>query len=141
MVSPFNPKNFQNAESKKEIPPGVEELQKRIEKIESVLEKTEITSEKENIVKKEIKSYLEELQKLPSFAPPTKVRDEAKEIKNFSPPQQVGALIALVFEKGIKEAISVAKALDNPAILDEFHDVLVDRYYQILVEKGILKPF
>lgn len=100
-----------------------------------------MASEKENIVKKEIKNYLEELQKLPSFASPTKVRDEAKEIKNFSPPQQVGALIALVFEKGIKEAISVAKALDNPAILDEFHDVLVDRYYQILVEKGILKPF
>lgn len=141
MISSFSPKNFQTPESKKEKPAGIEELQKRIEKIESVLNKTEKISEKESIVKKEIKSYLEELQKLPTFASPAKVRDEAKEIKNFSPPQQVGALIALVFEKGIKEAISVARALDNPAILDEFHDVLVDRYYKILVEKGILKPF
>ena len=35
--------------------------------------------------------------------------------------------------------ISVANDIDNPAILDEFHDTLVDRYYQELVDKKIIK--
>jgi len=48
-------------------------------------------------------------------------------------------LVTLVSEKGLNEAISVALALDNPAILDEFHDTLVDHYYQVLVEKEIVK--
>jgi len=48
-------------------------------------------------------------------------------------------LVSLVFDKGLPQAISVATALNNQAILDEFHDILVDRYYQILIEKGILK--
>jgi hypothetical protein len=70
---------------------------------------------------------------------PLAIRDEAKEIKKFPTTQQVGTLISLVFEKGLPYAISVANALQNPAILDEFHDTLVDCYYNILLEKGILK--
>ncbi len=49
-------------------------------------------------------------------------------------------MVSLVFEKGLEEAISVAKGIDNPAILDEFHDILADRYYKELVEKKIIKP-
>lgn len=96
--------------------------------------------EKEKMVKQEIKSYLREIQQTPSFAAPPATRDEAKEIEKFPPSQQVGALISLVFEKGLPEAISVARALENPALLDEFHDTLVDHYYKMLIEKGILKP-
>lgn len=119
--------------------PEIKELKERIEKIETQLKKEKAPEEKEQIVKEEIKTYLQELQKMPSFAAPTAVRDEVKEIKKFPKDQQVGALVSLVFEKGLFQAISVAKALNNPAVLDEFHDVLVDRYYQILIEKGILK--
>jgi hypothetical protein len=78
-------------------------------------------------------------KKPPSFAPPSKVRDEAREIEKFSRPEQVGALISLALEKGILYAVSVAKNLKNPAILDEFHDVLVDKYFQILLEKRVIK--
>jgi hypothetical protein len=49
-------------------------------------------------------------------------------------------LISLVFEKGLKEAISVARHLQNPAILDEFHDTLVDQFYEKLVREKIIKP-
>ena len=118
----------------------IEELSTRIEEIQKKLKKEGDFQEREKIIKEEIKSYLEEFQKLPSFAAPKKVRDEAKEIAKFPKEQQVGALIALVFEKGLKEAISVAQALHNPAILDEFHDTLVDRFYKILLEKKIIKP-
>jgi len=137
------PNHLPEAIPEKEIPkvelPEIKELKERIEKIEAELKKEKVPEEREKIVKQEIKTYLRKVQKMPSFAPPRVVRDEAKEIAKFPSTQQVGALVSLVFEKGLREAISVAKALDNPAILDEFHDILVDRYYEILIEKGILK--
>lgn len=117
----------------------IEALKERLEKLERQLEKERVPEEKEKMVKQEIKNYLREIQQTPTFAPPPTTRDEAKEIAKFEPDQQIGALISLVFEKGLTEAISVAQALDNPAILDEFHDTLVDRYYEILIEKKILK--
>ncbi len=116
----------------------IEELKKRIQALETQLEKEKIPSRKEKMIKQEIKNYLRELQQTPPFASPTKSRDEVKEIIKFEPSQQVGALISLVFQKGLVQALSVAKKLDNPAILDEFHDTLVDRYYEMLVEKKIL---
>jgi len=117
----------------------IEKLKERIQEIESQVLKAKPES-REKLIKEEIRKYLEELQETPSFAPPTNVRDEAKEISKFPPSQQVGALISLVFEKGLKEAISVARQLQNPAILDEFHDTLVDQFYEKLVKEKIIKP-
>lgn len=119
--------------------PEIKEIKERIEKAREEIEKKPSPEEKEKIIKEEIKKYLVELQKTPSFAPPLSSRDELKEIVKLEREQQIGVLISLVFEKGLEKAVSLAKALGNPAILDEFHDTLVDRYYQILVERGILK--
>jgi len=119
---------------------GIEELREKVEKLEERLEKERVPEEKEKMVKQEIKTYLREMQQTPPTAPPIATRDEAEEIKKFPPSQQVGALISLVFEKGLPQAISVARDLNNPAILDEFHDILIDRYYKMLIEKKILKP-
>lgn len=122
--------------------PEIEALRARIEKLEAELRKETPppTEEKEKIVRQEIKDYLEDLQRVPSFAPPMRTRDEVGEIEKLEVDQRVGALIELVFDKGLEEALKVANALDNPAILDEFHDVLVDRYYQTLVEQKIITP-
>lgn len=114
-------------------------LRERIEKVSSRPE-TEMTPEKrKEAIKETISNYFRELSKTPPTAPPVQTRDEAEEIEKFSKPEQVGALIALVFDKGLKYAIEVAKNLHNPAILDEFHDVLVERYYQILVESDVIQ--
>lgn len=121
----------------------MEALQKRVERLEGQLKKEQpaISPEKEEkAVKEEIKTYLKELQQAPTTVAPLAARDEAKEIKKFPPSQQIGALVSLVFEKGLGEAISVAKDIDNPAIMDELHDILVDRYFKELVEKKIIKP-
>lgn len=128
-----------NQEEAKIEYPEIKELKKRLEKLEAKIEKEKVPEEKEKIVKQEIKNYLQELQQTPSFAPPPTTRDEVEEISKFEPSQQVGSLISLVFEKGLPKAIAVAQALDNPAILDEFHDALVDRYYQMLLKKKIIK--
>jgi hypothetical protein len=120
--------------------PEILEIKERLEKIEAELEKAKEVGEKEKLIKQEIKSYLQTLQQTPSFASAVQTRDEVEEIKGLSEPdQQIGALISLVFDKGLLEAISVARALDNPALLDEFHDTLVDRYYEILIEKKLLE--
>jgi SMC interacting uncharacterized protein involved in chromosome segregation len=117
----------------------IEQLKEKMAELEVQLKKERAPEEREKMVKQEIERYLTKMQKMPTFAAPKVVRDEAKEIKKFPSTQQVGALVSLVFDKGLHEAISVAKSLNNPAVLDEFHDILVDRYYQILVEKRILK--
>ena len=127
------------------MPPGaeIEALRQRIEQLEAQIKKEQpfVSPEKgEKAVKQEIKSYLRELQSMPSAAAPLATRDEAKEIDKFPASQQVGALVSLVFEKGLGRAISVARQLDNPAILDEFHDILADRYYKDLIDKKIIKP-
>jgi len=116
-------------------------LKERVEKLEAQLRKEQAPEDKERMVKQEIKSYLEELQQVPSSAAPVATRDETDEIIKFEPDQQIGALVSLAFDKNLQEAISVARELNNPAILDEFHDILVDRYYNMLVEKKILKVF
>ena len=124
--------------SQKEYP-EIRELKDRLGKLAARLEKERTSEEKEKIVKEEIKSYIQETQRPSSFAPPVSARDETEEIKKFEPDQQIGALISLVFEKGLPQAISVAKDLGNPAILDEFHDALTDRYFQMLGDKKILQ--
>ena len=119
----------------------VKELKDKVEKLEAQIEekKKPVAEDKERMVKREIKDYLQELQEMPASAAPIATRDEADEVSKFPPSQQIGALISLAVEKGIKKAISVANDIDNPAILDEFHDILIDRYYQELVDKKIIK--
>jgi hypothetical protein len=48
---------------------------------------------------------------------------------------QVNILCELAFQKGLEEAIKAARSLNDPYILDEFHDTLVDKFYKQLVEK------
>ena len=52
---------------------------------------------------------------------------------------EIEALIQIAFEKGIAAAIEEAKGKNDPHLLDDFHDALIDRFYQKLVEAGKLK--
>jgi len=120
----------------------ITELKKRIAELESrtkTQEKIISKTEQEQEIRREIKKYLENIQQTPSFAAPIATRDEVREIHKMEPSQQIGALISLVFEKGLTTAIQVVKETDNPAILDEFHDALIDHYYKALIDKGALK--
>ncbi len=53
--------------------------------------------------------------------------------------QKVQALVNVAFLKSVDEAIKEAKATHNAALIDAFHDLLVDELYQHLVERGKLK--
>lgn len=49
--------------------------------------------------------------------------------------EQVKALCKLAFQKGVEAALKAAQELNNPYILDEFHDALVDQLYDRLISE------
>jgi len=52
---------------------------------------------------------------------------------------KVKELVEMAFAKSLNEAIETAKATQNPALIDAFHDMIVDELYQHLVESGKLQ--
>ena len=116
-------------------------LRERITKLESQLSKENKDAGKEIKVERareEIKEYIEEVKQTPSFASPVSARNDENDLKDKPTTEQVGALISLALESGIPKAIKVAMDLNNPAILDELHDTLVDTYFEKLVQMGII---
>ncbi|MFH1129262.1 MAG: hypothetical protein V1686_00800 [Patescibacteria group bacterium] len=61
-----------------------------------------------------------------------KLKDEPKE-------RQIQLLTQMAVDKGVIEAVNIARNLDNPYLLDAFHDALIDHFYNQLIEKGKLK--
>lgn len=60
-------------------------------------------------------------------------KQKADELKEQEHHEQIEALVAIALTKGILEAIVVARHLGNPHLLDDFHDALVDEYYEKLL--------
>ena len=72
-------------------------------------------------------------------ATPATIKEEAQKLKGFEKNQQLKALIDLAFLKEVSYATEVARHLDNPYLMDEFHDTLIDEFHQKLVESGKLE--
>ncbi|MBI2573851.1 MAG: hypothetical protein HYV78_00430 [Candidatus Wildermuthbacteria bacterium] len=142
-------KGFQPEQGREEYHAATErviaDLKERIATLEAGQKKEPMPSaaghsvEQVKKVKEEIRGYLHELQQTPSFASPVGVRDDTPEIRVLEKDQQVGALLSLVFDKGLPHALAVARALDNPALMDEFHDTLIDHYYGQLLQTEAMK--
>lgn len=138
---PIQPKKF------REIPKNTEreiaELEKRlIEKKLELAKKKEADKHDKEIIKEVLKEKIEKPAppKVTLVAPPSKVVvKKAKELKTEKKERQIQLLTDLAFEKGVVHATEVAKKLEDPYILDEFHDTLVDELYNYLVEQGKLK--
>lgn len=65
--------------------------------------------------------------------------EKARELKRYEKTQQLKGLIDLAFQKGIAYAVDVARGMDNPFLLDELHDVLIDELKKELIERGKLE--
>lgn len=52
---------------------------------------------------------------------------------------KVQEFVNIAFNKSLEEAIKTVKATKNPALIDAFHDVIVDELYNYLIERGKLK--
>lgn len=63
-------------------------------------------------------------------------KKEIKKIKSLEKKDQLQFLINLAFEKGLNRAIKIAKDLNDAYVLDEFHDLVVDKLYSELKRRG-----
>ncbi len=137
------------SEEKKEIPKvhkDIEEVGRRaIEKKKERLEKRKTKEQDKEIIKESIKEKTEKEQESKIASPaelttaPKKVVRRATQLKGEEKERQIKLLTDLAFEKGVIHATEVASKLDDPYILDEFHDTLVDELYKYLVEQDKLK--
>lgn len=119
---------YQSFEAKKA------EALKRVEAKEA-----ELGTEKEKeILKEAVTERISTAQPLPP-AQKQAIAQKAQQLKAEPKERQIELLAQMAFEKGVIEAVETAKNLDNPYLLDEFHDVLVDQLYSKLVEQGKLK--
>ncbi|MBD3282626.1 MAG: hypothetical protein GF387_03425 [Candidatus Portnoybacteria bacterium] len=123
----------------------IEKLYKDFEKKKTeAIERTEtkekeLTPEKEReIVKETVSENIQDAQPVPQ-SQQKDTKNKAKQIKTEPQERQVYLLTEIAFERGISHAIDVAKRLDNPYLLDEFHDALVDEFCAKLIAEGKLK--
>ncbi len=139
---------IQPSKKNKEIPKIHKEIseleQKLIERRKKLIEKTEADKRDKELIREIIKERVE-------IPKPTKVKPvvplaakkvvirKAKELKGEKKERQIKLLTDLAFEKGVIHATEVAEKLDDPYILDEFHDTLVDELYDYLVKQKKLK--
>jgi len=79
---------------------------------------------------------LQSLSSSPAALPVAQIKEKAGELKRYEKTQQLKGLIDIAFQKGISYAVDVVKEMDNPFLMDELHDVLVDELRKELVERG-----
>ncbi|MCR4323026.1 MAG: hypothetical protein NUV61_02975 [Candidatus Azambacteria bacterium] len=68
------------------------------------------------------------------MAQPLLSEDAQKELQ-----EKLQHLVDLAFEKGLVVAIDEARKLNDPYLLDAFHDMLTDKLYQELVAQHKLE--
>jgi DNA-binding transcriptional MerR regulator len=112
--------------------------QKRAEALK-VLESKEagLSPEKQKEILKDVVS--EKIQAIQPSRVNQQAAQKIQELQEQPKERQIQILTEMAFEKGIVYAVEIAKNLDNPYLLDEFHDVLVDQLYNKLVEEGKLE--
>ncbi len=132
-------KGFERGKEKKvEQKPAAREISAREIKEEIPSREIERIREKEKIPEKK--------QKVSGKSKKTKKQkddlyQDLQSIMSMDKPKQIKALVYISFKKGIRHAVSLAKELDDPYLLDEFHDTLVEELYDYLVKKKKLKQF
>lgn len=66
-------------------------------------------------------------------------RKAAYALKEKEHQQIIEGLISLALAQGLAIAVKAANHLKNPHLLDEFHDMLADKYYEKLLASRKLK--
>jgi len=75
----------------------------------------------------------------PSVPQPAQVKADIEKLSGVEKNQQLKSLVDLAFAKGVAHATEVVRNLDNPYLMDEFHDTLIDEFHKKLVDEGKLE--
>ena len=125
-------------ENQPTIEQEIAQLEKQIAEKRAVLGKEAEPTEKEilhGVVGEKIQ------QQAPQYTPPVKPKQDDV-AQNYVLPElkeKVQELVNLVFNKGLDEGIKEASKTNDPALIDAFHDILVDELYNALVERKKLE--
>ena len=66
--------------------------------------------------------------------------DDARDVSLLSDIEsQVTRLLDLAVQKGIPHAVDVARKMKSYYLLDRMHDDMVDKFYQGLIDKGVIE--
>ncbi len=83
----------------------------------------------------------EQIQRhVPSYQPaPQKQQDDQSSYNDPQLVDKVQELVNLAFNQSINDAVKKVVQSGNPALIDAFHDVLVDKLYDTLLERKKLE--
>lgn len=77
-------------------------------------------------------------QHAPQYTPPPVIKNTDNDERSYLSQElkdKIQELINTVFNKSLNDGIKEAVQSDNPALIDAFHDVLVDELYETLLER------
>ncbi len=134
-------KNFEINSPEKQK--GFKEMESSFNKRKELYEKMSQKVEEKEIAREVIDNIFEK-EKHPEFSniayqKPVSIFDqEVGQVSNEAE-KVLKQLIETAFEKGVKKAIALSYKTSNPYIMDKFHDILVDVFYDKLTQKNKLK--
>lgn len=124
-----------------ELEEEIRELEERLEVKKHALEEMGKREEKEvfgEVLKEHVEAVQQKIASLPPSQQAAATQRIADTLNEEEHGEQVAALVEIALAHGVLHAVQVARRLKNPHILDDFHDALVDRYYEKLVLSRVI---
>ncbi len=127
----------------------IQALQQQLKEKKGALQETqpappeEMPTDKEvlrRVIGERIKEQAPDYQPVPSPAAPTVPAPGAPAYLDPALQPQVQRLVAVAFSKGLQVAIKEAVGTQNAALIDAFHDVMVDQLFDELVKRKLVEP-
>ena len=118
--------------------PGEKELLKKIERTEGFekLTSKELTPEEgRKELAEEIKKISAEIRSLPTIEIP--LQTSPATLERFS--NLLALAVNLALTENIAKGLSLIRRLNNPHLLDAFHDLLAGHFFQVLVKHNKIK--
>ena len=103
-----------------------------LEKKEIPLEKKEVAAVQEKTIEEQLRREIAMMELSPELQ--EEAIKKPKKIEFLGEKEKLERLVALAEEKGSVFAVRVAKEINDPHILDNFHDVLIK-----LIKEGLVK--
>ncbi|OGZ75239.1 MAG: hypothetical protein A3G45_01595 [Candidatus Staskawiczbacteria bacterium RIFCSPLOWO2_12_FULL_37_15] len=97
------------------------------EKREAVAEKTEMSGPEIEMIKEELRREIELMDQNPELK--KEAEDKAKKIGALAADKMLEHLLEIAQQRGLTFALAVAKKMNDPYILDTFHDLLAKEGY------------
>ena len=118
---------FQNPERK--ISADEQKIRFDIEKNTETVERRELSKDELESIKEELRREIVAMDSDPGLK--LEAEQKAKKIGSLSINEMMEHLVEMAEKRGLKFAISVARKMNDPFILDTFHDLLArEGYYK-----------